>query len=266
MTPEQRYWFDLTGYIHIRGAMTADELAAAQAAAQRYIDTPDSELPPGFGIDGRRYLHGFAFDKALEKLLFHPSIWPIVKELTNRRPRLVSGTLQVNKPGEPNSALHLHCAREDYGLESSRVEAHNGTLFADNIAIFPYLDDVLPGDGGLLALVGSHKASFPRPPQMYNDGDMDLDEPPEGIVNITPCAGDMIIITESLTHGALSWRPPDRMRRILVLRYHLQTHGLGMSIPDEIMSRLSPETVELISPAGPLDVKDIVERETVELS
>ena len=93
MTPEQRYWFDLTGYLHIREAMSADELGAAQEAAQRYIDTPPGELPPGFGVDGKRYLHGFAFDKALERLAFHPSIWPIIKEFTNDRPRLISGTL-----------------------------------------------------------------------------------------------------------------------------------------------------------------------------
>ena len=146
------------------------------------------------------------------------------------------------------------------------MEAHDGRLFCDNIAVFPYLDDVFPGDGGLLALTGSHKAQFPRPPEMYNDGDMNLDEVPEGIVNITPRAGDMVIITESLTHGALAWRPTDRMRRILVLRYHPQTQGQGGAIPEEVALRLSPETAELISPAGPMDVKDIVNRDVVELS
>ena len=37
MTPEQRYWFDLTGYLHIRNAMSAAELTAAQEAAQRIL-------------------------------------------------------------------------------------------------------------------------------------------------------------------------------------------------------------------------------------
>ena len=101
---------------------------------------------------------------------------------------------------------------------------------------------------------------------MYNDGDMNLEVAPEGVVNITPKAGDMVIITESLTHGALAWRPTDRMRRILVLRYHLQTQGQSGGIPEEVVSRLSPETVELISPAGPTDVKDIVHGDVVELS
>ena len=36
---------------------------------------------------------GFAFDRALERLAMHPSIWPIVKALTRGRPRLVTGML-----------------------------------------------------------------------------------------------------------------------------------------------------------------------------
>ncbi len=76
----------------------------------------------------------------------------------------------------------------------------------------------------------------------------------------------MVIITESLTHGALAWRPTDRMRRILVLRYHPQTQGQSGAIPEEVALRLSPETAELISSAGPMDVKDIVNRDVVELS
>ncbi|HIG16576.1 MAG TPA: hypothetical protein EYQ31_04385 [Candidatus Handelsmanbacteria bacterium] len=266
MTSEQRYWFDLTGYLHIPKALSAAELTAAQEAAQRYIDTPEHELPAGFGVDDKRYLHGFAFDKALERLAFHPSIWSIIKEFTNNRPRLISGTLQANLPGVANEALHLHCAREDYGYESSRVETHDGKLFCDNFAVFPYLDDVFPGDGGLLALVGSHKAQFQRPPEMYNHGDMNVDEVPPGIANITPKAGDMVIITESLTHAALAWKPTDRMRRILVLRYHLQTQGGAGGIPPEVIERLSPETVELISAARPMERKNIVNQESVELS
>ena len=148
------------------------------------------------------------------------------------------------------------------GVHQARVcQLDNGRRRAQGLRL-----DVFPGDGGLLALTGSHKARFPRPAGMYDDGNMNLDEAPEGVVNITPRAGDMVIITESLTHGALAWRPADRMRRILVLRYHLQTQGQSGGIPEEVVARLSPETVELISPAGPTDVKDIVHRDVVELS
>ena len=48
MTPEQRYLFDVTGYLHLKNALTDEELKAAQAAANEYINTPTEELPPGF--------------------------------------------------------------------------------------------------------------------------------------------------------------------------------------------------------------------------
>ena len=35
MTPEQRYFFDLTGYLHLEGVLQGAQLAAAQEAAQR---------------------------------------------------------------------------------------------------------------------------------------------------------------------------------------------------------------------------------------
>ena len=33
MTPEQRYFFDLTGYLHLQGVVQGAELKAAQDAA-----------------------------------------------------------------------------------------------------------------------------------------------------------------------------------------------------------------------------------------
>ena len=45
MTPEQRYLFDLHGYLHIPNLLSDSELAAARAAVDRYIATPDDNLP-----------------------------------------------------------------------------------------------------------------------------------------------------------------------------------------------------------------------------
>ena len=63
MTPEQRYFFDVTGYLHLEGVLQRSALHSAQEAAQRYIDTPGTELPSGFKCESKgTYLHGFAFD------------------------------------------------------------------------------------------------------------------------------------------------------------------------------------------------------------
>ena len=265
MTAEQRYLFDLHGYLLVRNALSAEELAAARAAAEHYVATPSEQLPDGFRVDGKRYLNGFAFDPALERLALHPSTWPIVTELTRGRPRLASGTLQVDDASEGASeAMRLHCARDDFGWDAIRYEVRNGRIFCDHTVVFPYLSDVHPGDGGLLVVPGSHKSMFERPPELFNNGTIEtLDALPEGVVNVTPRAGDMVVMNELVTHGVLPWTPRghDRTRMILVLRYVPQ-YQRNRDLPEAIQRRLSPDTLELTSHAGYQDVKEIVRRDT----
>lgn len=265
MTPQQRYLFDVQGFLHLKGAIAPDEVARARAAAERYMDTPPERLPPGFEVEGRLHKHGFAFDPALQALTLHSAYWPIVLELTRGKPRLVSGTLQASRHDLHDEALRLHCAREDYGWESSRFESRNGQIFCDHTVVFPYLTDVHPGDGGVVVLPGSHKARFERPPELYGGGTLGEGPLPDGLVNVTPKAGDVVIISESLTHGALPWTPVDRRRIILVLRYRQQTCGAG-ALPAEITDCLLPEVKELAAAAGHQDVKEISKTERVEWS
>ena len=259
MTDEQRYLFDLQGFLHLKNALSTEELTAARRAAERYVETPPEDLPEGFGVDGKRYLHGFAFDKALEGLSLHPSIWPIIKELTNHKPRLKMGSLMVDFPNNGASKpLRLHCARDDFGWEAVRYEVRDGRIFCDDLVAFPYLSDVHSGDGGLLVVPGSHKSAFNRPTELFNNGVIEsLETLPEGVVNVTPKAGDFVVMNEALTHGALPWRPRDRMRMMLVLRYSLQYRSIR-DLPDPIRDRLSPETLELTARAGYTDIKEVV--------
>ena len=260
MTPEQRYLFDLHGYLHLKGVVSDDEVGAAGAAAVRYSETGSNALPEGFVVDGKRFGHGFAFDQALGSLALHPAILPIIKELTNNKPRLTSGSLMINMPGaEDSGALHLHCARDDFGWDSVRYEVRDGRIFCDDLVIFPYLTDVHPGDGGLLVVPGSHKSMFERPPELFNNGVIEsLEELPDGVVNVTPKAGDILVMNEAVTHGALPWMPKDRWRIFLVLRYRLQYRD-SRELPDAIKSRLAPDVLELTDRAGFTDVKGIVE-------
>ena len=90
MTPQQRYMLDTFGFLKLEGALSAEELAAAQEAAERYISAATAagegeegtgqQLPEGFEQDphdNRRFVYGFAFDKALEALATHPAIMPV---------------------------------------------------------------------------------------------------------------------------------------------------------------------------------------------
>ena len=266
MTPEQRYLFDINGYLHIPNVLSDSELAAAREAVDRYMATPEDELPEGFSCseDGKMYANGFAFDKALESIVVHPVLWPFVMEFTHDQPAFSRGTLLVDS--HEHKPSKLHCAREDFGWQSTRFDTREGRIFCDEFVIFPYFDDVFPGDGGLLVVPGSHKASFDRPDSLFNGGTTaNLEDVPSGVVNVTPRAGDAIIMTEMLAHGTLQWKPKDRRRRTLVLRYRPQFKGQS-AVPEELEERLSPETKELMANAHYTHVKEITKQEVVRLS
>jgi len=49
MTEEQRYLFDLSGYLHLKNVLSQDELYSASEAVNRYIGSLPEDLPPHFG-------------------------------------------------------------------------------------------------------------------------------------------------------------------------------------------------------------------------
>jgi ectoine hydroxylase-related dioxygenase (phytanoyl-CoA dioxygenase family) len=171
----------------------------------------------------------------------------------------MNGTLLVNRS---EKGSHLHCAREeDIAWPRTHYTVEDGQIFCDNLVVFPYLTDVNPGDGGLIVLPGSHKAEFVRPPGMFYAEGKITDEIPAGVVNITPKAGDIVIISEALTHGTLTWKP-DRDRRALVLRYRPQHLGGATEeyIPEEVQERLLPETQELLAKQDYNTIKRIADK------
>ena len=273
MTPEQRYRFDVTGYLHLENVLSEEELSAAQDAVKECVDTPADELPagisssyPGTNESVAGISNGFSFHKSLEALTVHPKTWPIIKEFTENKPRFDRGTLAVNTH-QTTRMTPLHCAREDFGWPSTRYECRDGRIFCDTFVVFVYLSDVFPGDGGLIALPGSHKTTFDRPANyFFPDPHTSNSELHPAVVNITPRAGDVVIISELLTHGALVWQPTDRERWFLILRYNPQYFYYRHGVSDEVLPRLSPEVRELIEFASFTHTKEIAKQDVITLS
>ena len=153
----------------------------------------------------------------------------------------------------------LHCAREGFRWTRRYGVRHN-QIHTNDIVCFFYFTDVHPGDGGLIVLPGSHKSEFERPENLFFPEPDNPDAPLHpAIVNVTPKAGDVVIITEMLTHGVLVWKPKDRDRRFLILRYKTQffqdERGLHEPFPPEVMDRLSPETKALAAYGSEWEIK-----------
>ena len=68
----------------------------------------------------------------------------------------------------------------------------------------------------------------------------------------------------------LVWKPEDRDRRFLILRYKTQffqdERGVREVFPPEVMERLSPETKALAAYGSEWEVKELVKRDNVTLT
>ena len=200
----------------------------------------------------------------------HPSVWPIIKELSGNRPALARGTLIVDT--HEHNPHALHAGPGQFG-EAVKETGEPGTLFCEYFDVFWYLTDVYPGDGGLMLAPGSHRTDFESPyaGTVYESAE----ELPRGIVNMTAAAGDAIVLPERLSHGALKWKPTDRDRRVLLYRYapqyllmqHATTNDYDVrtEMEDRFRDKLSPETQELIEIGYREHEKDIAKRDDIRL-
>ena len=95
-------------YLHLEGALSLSELAAARRAADEMAHRDYDALPLAVKLrldqgvtpreqwgkgGGHLSVYGFAYDKALERIAFHPASWPAVLELTDGKPQLREGVL-----------------------------------------------------------------------------------------------------------------------------------------------------------------------------
>ena len=72
------------------------------------------------------------------------------------------------------------------------------------------LGDEGPGDGGVAVIPGSHKANLPCPDSMKA-----WEKYQEHVLELNGQAGDVVIFTETLTHGTLPWNGAHERRALL---------------------------------------------------
>lgn len=171
LTPEARYELDTYGVCVLKSVLSTAELDAARAAFDRLNRLSAVDL---HGLD---HLRSVIAEPAVEALACHPSLLPALVELHRGKPHLVSASPNHKPPVPVDRQAHggaqLHGGAEfatlgKHGDQDVSVGAEApGRLHIENCVVFPMLDTVHDGDGGLLIIPGSHKNEFPRPPELF---------------------------------------------------------------------------------------------------
>ena len=260
MTDDQKFLFDLTGYLVIKGALTADQVARCNEAVEHQMDKLIVANPERVLSEDSKTLAGPAKQHYLREclewerpwcepfrdVLVNPHIASCLNVILQKGYRLDGGnaTLVVADAGAEGLVLHGGGAE---ALTSMAYFCRNGVMYCGLTVVEVMLADEGPGDGGLALIPGSHKANFPSPRQMKL-----CDQHREHIVEVHAKAGDAVIFLEATIHGALPWKGRHQ-RRTLIYRFNpgfanYHTLPYELSTPDYIADMTDEQRAVMMWP------------------
>ncbi len=200
MTDEERYLFDLQGYLVVERAIDPEDLAEMNAWIDARADFPREGRAGNILTWGPRF----------RALIDNPRVLPYLKEILGDTLRLDHDYAIFSERG--GKGLQLHGGGTPYD-PSQYYHCYHGRMYCGLTVASYALTDIPPGAGGLAVIPGSHKSSFPCPQPIK------LFEQPSPIVRqVSVRAGDCVIFTEALTHGTFPWTA-DHPRRSLFFKY-----------------------------------------------
>ena len=203
MTDEEKYLFDLQGYVTVPNALTPEQITALNAVLETRLA---AEMEPGKTT--HRFGRLLDWGPDLINLIDNPQILPHLHTLIGPQPRLDHNYLDVIRGGLSPIGATLHGGGNYFDF-CQYYRYADGKMYNGLTVVAYNLHDVHPGDGGFGCIPGSHKANFPLP-RGWND----LEKPQDIVRAVTGPAGTAIIFTEALTHGAMPWTGAQERRTI----------------------------------------------------
>ena len=216
---EEFYFWDLNGYLVLRGVMDEEWLQAANAAVDRFADRVEvgAELARGsqsLAGTGRPLLGGLLelpapYCEPFRKMVAHPAVEHRLNWMGASGGRMGGATGFVAVKGTSGHALHD--ANEPLNPGRGYIY-QNGRSYCEAVTVTWQLRDVTAADGGFACVPGSHKAYYKMPPGIRTcDDDMGL------VRHVEMRAGDVLFFGDGgTTHGALAWKSEVPRRGILI--------------------------------------------------
>ena len=243
MTPEQKFFFDLRGWILLPSVLSETEIE--ETKAEVYAGARQS------------------YEGALQKLLDHPAIVGILNEILSEDPfvkddcygfRCEGSFTTVRPPGwsksERGDGGLPHVVRPPQQANAMRYQVAGSKIFAGLTRVVWELEEVKEGTGGTSFLSGSHKAHFNYggpDPYRPNISESPWEMSMRATMDDYSCPpGSVVIFTESLVHAANDWTNPDNPRCAVFNCYNsiwAQWHRLNLS--HETITAMPPKRQSL---------------------
>jgi ectoine hydroxylase-related dioxygenase (phytanoyl-CoA dioxygenase family) len=244
MTDEQRYLFDLQGYLVLKNVLSAQQVAECNAALENLEALTPERYPYGVSLGKPRtpselYVSNVVeASPVLHQLIDIAPVIDVIQEVSLGLYRL-NHTYSIHR--WQTGYTYLHMGGTPLHPKATYTCA-NGKIFSLlTKAVFPVLNS-RPEDGCFAVIPGSHKANFARPWGNHPD-----ENPPLQPVMAEP--GDAIVFAEAIAHGSLvntSARPRRTIYYCYSVGYMPDWTKLGLSFSDRFESQLTPRQREIV--------------------
>jgi hypothetical protein len=210
MTSEEKFLFDLQGYLIVKNVLSPEEVANLNAIADREFGGPYDDTQVKRTSDVSKW------DKACQALFDHPKILPYLLELLGPKFRADHDYCIFMKKGAHRGNLHGGDIEHVTGRAGDHWYKYRDGVMRNGLTVFTYnLAPAKQGDGGFSCVPGSHKSNFathlPKDVRTF-------DRIPDYVCQPAVDAGDVIIFTEALIHGTMPWAG-DHERRALLYKF-----------------------------------------------
>jgi hypothetical protein len=257
MNDDEKFFFDLEGYLILKNVLSADEVAHCNEAIDHHSAsffetdrTLEGESKVLGGGAKQKWMEGMLawqrpWCEPFRDLMVHPRVGPYLAEVLEGTYRLDHGPLLIamNK-GEGGHYMHGGAVeRQDF---SQTFMYQFGKMHCGLTVVEFVLADEGPGDGGLAIVPCSHKSNFPLPQSLSF-----YEEHQEYVQEINVEAGDVVIFTEAMTHGTLVWQG-EHQRRALIYKYSPRfqylAEGYHQTIYPDFIQDMTEEQRALMPP------------------
>lgn len=202
MTNEEKFTFDLEGYLIIKNVLTPDEVAEMNEIADHVFPREDDKTGT------HRTSHVSLWGEPFKRLIDQPTVLPYLVELLGPYVRLDHDYCIFMMEGDQGGRLHGGPdVVGDHWYKYRDAVMRNGLTVATY-----FLSDAAEGDGGFACIPGSHKSNLLKNlPQAVRS----FECPAHYVVQPAVEAGDVLIFTEALVHGTMTWRSKHERRSLL---------------------------------------------------
>ncbi len=221
LTDEEIVLFDLKGYILFPAVLSADEMAPIREQCEKLRQDKQSP-PPG---------------AAASALIDHPAIMRVLHTIIDDETpkiRLEHASLNYRSQDDQHKGWSPHAGGKTFNPNYS-YQYHDGRIYSGMPRVVWELNAVEKGTGGTAFIPGSHKSSFRKKLDVF-------DNPNSEVWDTYACPpGSLLVFSEAVRHTASPWTQATPRMALFFLYNHINMRHTRPNFTDEMLASLKPE-------------------------